>query len=161
MLNKARHSKGRRATGGWLAILAAGAFLWALDARIAYPSSAGIASAQGPALPAATSVLDGVFTEDQATQGEQEFAMTCAACHTLAEHTKRRFVGAWANRTLADWYEQVSSTMPEGAPSSLQPDAYVSVLAYFLRETGYPTGQQFLSAERQALEKIRIVPPPE
>ena len=53
----------------------------------------------------------------------------------------------------------VSVTMPDGDPGSLSPDEFASVLAFVLRETGYPAGDEELPADAAALEGIRIEPP--
>ena len=106
-----------------------------------------------------SSVVDGVFTRRQASRGEQQFQRTCASCHTPSEHTGRRFFGGWTGSTLGDWMGVVSVTMPDGDPGSLSPDEFASVLAFVLRETGYPAGDEELPADAAALEGIRIEPP--
>lgn len=106
------------------------------------------------------SVLDGVFTPSQATRGEQKFKQLCTACHTVREHAGRKFGAKWAETTLGDLFELISTTMPEGDPGSLQPEEYASILAFLLRERGYPEGQGELKADVPALKKIRIVPLP-
>ena len=107
-----------------------------------------------------SSVVDGVFTSRQASRGQQQFQQACASCHSPSEHTGTRFFGAWAESTLGDWFNLLSVTMPEGDPGSLSPDEYASVLAFLLRETGYPSGDQELPADVPSLKEIRIEPPP-
>lgn len=115
---------------------------------------------QEPADTPPTSVLDGVFTAEQAASGQEVFQKVCASCHTLAEHTGRKFQAKWSDATIGDMFDLVSSTMPDGNPGSLQPSEYASVIAYFLKETGYPQGKQPLPSESGALMKIRIEPLP-
>lgn len=110
---------------------------------------------------ATRSVVDGVFTSRQAARGEQQFQQTCAACHAPNEHTGRRFFGAWGGSTLGDWIGVVSVTMPESNPGSLSSEEFASVLAFFLRESGYPSGDRELPGDAEALKGIRIEPPPE
>lgn len=102
--------------------------------------------------------MDGVFTLSQASRGEQDFQRACAACHEVREQTGRKFSAKWSGKTLGDLFDIVSTTMPEGDPGSLKPEEYAGILAFFLRESGYPDGPQELPADVPALAKIRIAP---
>jgi mono/diheme cytochrome c family protein len=108
----------------------------------------------------AGSVLAGVFTTGQAARGQQTFQKTCAACHTVAEHSGKKFEERWAGSSVGDLFDVISNTMPDGDPGSLEPAEYASVIAFFLKETGYPEGKQELPAESAALMKVRIEPLP-
>jgi mono/diheme cytochrome c family protein len=108
--------------------------------------------------PSAGSVLDGVFTADQATRGQQTFQKVCAACHTVAEHSGKKFQERWADTSVGDLFDVISSTMPDGNPGSLEPTEYAGVIAFLLKETGYPEGKQELPADAAALKQLRIVP---
>ena len=116
-----------------------------------------VVSQDGRVVPAA-SVLDGVFTAGQATRGRQTFQRACSSCHAVADHTGRRFQGKWADSTLGEMFDFISTTMPDGNPGSLEPDDYASVIAFVLAESGYPKGEQELPSDRDALMKIRIEP---
>ena len=102
--------------------------------------------------------MDGVFTLSQASRGEQDFQRACAACHEVREQTGRKFSAKWSGKTLGDLFDIVSTTMPEGDPGSLEPEEYAGILAFFLRESGYPDGPQELPADVHSLSKIRIEP---
>lgn len=104
------------------------------------------------------SVLDGVFSPSQASRGQQEFQRACASCHGVNEHTGRKFAARWAGMTLGDLFEVVSYTMPEGDPGSLAPEAYTSILAFFLKESGYKGGETDLPSDLDSLKRIRIEP---
>jgi mono/diheme cytochrome c family protein len=105
-----------------------------------------------------SSIRDGVFTSDQAVRGAQRFERICSSCHTPNEMTGRKFAVKWEGMSLGELYEIVYSTMPASAPGSLTAEEYSSVLAFFLRESGYPEGQQELPADAAELKKIRIEP---
>ena len=113
---------------------------------------------QDTSVPLATSVLEGVFTSDQATRGQDTFRKICSACHTLAQHTGAKFAERWSGGTVGDLFDLMSNTMPDGTPGSLKPEEYAGVIAFFLRETGYPEGKQELPADTAALMKVRIEP---
>lgn len=110
----------------------------------------------------AQSVLDGVFTTDQASQGEQTFREACMACHATDEFSGVRFSFRWSGLTAGDVFEVVSTLMPEDDPGSLRPNEYASVVAYMLNLNGYPSGATPLPADLTALRKVRIeaVPAP-
>jgi mono/diheme cytochrome c family protein len=106
----------------------------------------------------AASVLDGVFTAGQVARGQRTFQGACVSCHTVAQQTGKRFQAKWSGTTLGDLFDLISSTMPEGGPGSLNPDEYASVIAFLLKETGYPEGKSDLPGESAALMKVRIEP---
>lgn len=114
--------------------------------------------AQDTASDAGGSVLDGVFTSTQASRGQAQFAQTCMSCHTVAQHTGPTFAVKWAGTTLNELFELMSTTMPEVAPGSLTPEQYASIVAFFLKESGYPEGKRELSSDPAALKKIRVEP---
>jgi len=139
------------------AMLIAG--VWLASTR---PVAASLAASHAPAQNVGSdgSALAGVFTADQATKGQETFQKTCAACHTVAEHTGRKFEERWTGSSVGDLFEFISSTMPDGNPGSLEPAEYASVVAYFLKETGYPEGKDELPSESEPLKKLKIEPLP-
>ena len=102
-------------------------------------------------------MLDGVFIH-AGLRGQAQFAQTCMSCHTVAQHTGPTFAVKWAGTTLNELFELMSATMPEVAPGSLTPEQYASIVAYFLKESGYPEGKRELSSDPAALKKIRVEP---
>jgi mono/diheme cytochrome c family protein len=104
------------------------------------------------------SVLAGVFTSAQASRGQVQFEQTCMGCHTVAEHTGRNFGAKWSGTTLNELFELISTTMPEVEPGSLTPEQYASIVAFFLRASGYPAGQRELPSDVAALKKVRVEP---
>ena len=108
---------------------------------------------------AAASVADGVFTSDQAERGKKQFQQTCAACHSVSEHTGKNFESKWSGSTVGDVFDLVSNTMPESDPGGLKPDEYASILAFFLSESGYKQGDKELPPDLESLKKIRIEAP--
>ncbi len=104
----------------------------------------------------AQSVLDGVFTVAQASDGEETFRQACMVCHATDEFTGVRFSFRWSGLTAGDVFEVVSTLMPEDDPGSLRPDEYASVVAYMLNLNGYPSGTTPLPADLTALRRVRI-----
>lgn len=119
---------------------------------------AGRASVQDAGSRPGGSVLEGVFTSAQASQGLKQFQQTCTACHDIAEHTGRKFETKWTGTNLNELFELISNTMPESDPGSLTPAEYSSIVAFFLKASGYPEGERELPADVEALKKIRVEP---
>lgn len=145
---------GRRGAAAFAVVIG----VWSSAGLSRGASSSLLTLTQNVGAPAAGSVLNGVYTGSQAARGEQTFQKMCMSCHTVAEHTGRKFGVIWAGKTMGDLFDIVSNTMPEADPGSLTPDEYAGILAFFLRASGYPEGQQELPSELSALMKLRIEP---
>jgi outer membrane protein assembly factor BamB len=102
------------------------------------------------------SAMDGVFTIAQASRGEQHFKQACESCHKVAEQTGTTFNAKWGSGTLADLFTAISKTMPQGRPGSLTADAYSSIVAFYLKESGFPAGTAELPADPDALTNVRV-----
>ena len=103
------------------------------------------------------SVMDGVFTFAQASQGQRTFETVCASCHDTGEFSGGRFQFTWVGQTTADLYETIATLMPEGDPGSLSPDEYAAVVAYLLRLNDYPPGLAPLPADEMVMQTVQIV----
>ena len=103
----------------------------------------------------AASVKDGVYLEAQAERGRQLMTNVCSECHTEDEFTNG-FMESWSGATVADLYDQLSSTMPEDNPGSLEPAEYAAALAYIFKLNGLPPGPRELASNLDTLQKILI-----
>ena len=106
------------------------------------------------------SVAGGVFTEAQASRGEQTFRQVCGACHDTGEFSGGRFRLTWVGQTAGDLFDTISTLMPEGDPGSLRPAEYAAVVAYLLQLNGYPAGEADLPTSVSALRSMEIVEAP-
>jgi mono/diheme cytochrome c family protein len=87
----------------------------------------------------------GVYTQQQAAQGESTYNSYCSGCHgqNLEGADGPTLTGAsfLANYpTAADLYAFISKQMPGDNPGSLKPDEYLNVLAFLLEKNGFPAG---------------------
>jgi hypothetical protein len=103
-------------------------------------ATASIATAQ----PSRT-VWDAVYTEAQAERGVMAFGQSCAGCHALAAQGKAPLVGdafwkSFAQKTVGDLLEFVSTYMPNGKPGSLDATTYTDIVALMLKSNGFPAG---------------------
>jgi mono/diheme cytochrome c family protein len=107
----------------------------------------------------ATSVWSGVYTNEQATAGEQIYFEQCASCHgdDLAGRERApalagtQFLEAWHGKTLQRLLERIEE-MPPGAPVSLT--QAVDVLAFLLYSAEMPSGTAGLPADRARLAEM-------
>ena len=105
-------------------------------------------------------VWDGVYTESQATRGMMSFGQSCSGCHALALEGKAPLVGepfwkSFAQKTVGDLLEFVSTNMPNGSPGSLSESTYRDIVALMLKSNGFPAGTTEL--RRDTVANVRIV----
>ena len=115
-----------------------------------------------------TSTASGVFTAEQAKNGESVFQARCAICHGADLHstepeapdlTEGAFRFGWNGKSVANRFEEIRGTMPYGNARSLDDQTYIDIVAYILQFNGIPSGSQKLEPDVPALEKIVIMVP--
>ena len=94
----------------------------------------------------AQTVLDKVYTEQQAQRGADEYQAHCAMCHEGDEPDAPSpkgpvFIERWREAPLDFLYTHISKNMPGNAPGSLKEDQYLDVLAYLLRREQISCGR--------------------
>ena len=97
-------------------------------------------------------VLDGVYTEAQAFRGESAYRLNCSLCHDNPAFSALQgglFMDTWREDEL-DTLLRSMQTMPPSTPGTLDPDAYVDILAYALWLNGFPYGADELEADETA-----------
>jgi mono/diheme cytochrome c family protein len=114
-------------------------------------------SGQAPQAPqAARTVLDGAYTDAQASRGENEYGNNCARCHgadldgggaapTL--HTLD-FLDRWREDHLATLFQFISTNMPQppgAGPGGLKQQQYLDIVAFLLQVNGLPSGSKELT----------------
>lgn len=135
--------------------------------------SAGIAAGVGLLLAAAaagaqsTDAMAGVYTAEQAARGQVLYRQHCTYCHhddLLGGEDLRvvppalvgiAFSEKWVGKTVADFYQVVSATMP-WERTKLTPPVYADLVSYILKENGYPAGAAELPPDTARLAGIRI-----
>jgi S-disulfanyl-L-cysteine oxidoreductase SoxD len=114
------------------------------------------------------STSSGVFTAEQAKNGERVFQAQCAPCHGADLHsvcpeapdlTEGAFKYGWQDKTIAYRFQQIRSQMPPGQARSLDDQTYLDIIAYILQFNGIPAGTQKLVPDDAALEQIVITVP--
>lgn len=100
---------------------------------------------------AGRTVLDGVYTEAQATRGENEYGMNCARCHEGADVdgpplTGDPFIDRWREDSLASLFTFIRTKMPRDTPGKLTEASYRDILAFLLHANENPAGSTELTA---------------
>jgi mono/diheme cytochrome c family protein len=106
-------------------------------------------------------VWDGVYTEAQAARGMMAFGQSCAGCHALAAQGKAPLVGdafwkSFAQKSVGDVLEFVSTYMPNSNPASLTEPTYRDIVALMLKSNGFPAGTAELGPD--TIAGVQIVP---
>jgi mono/diheme cytochrome c family protein len=120
------------------------------------------AGAQG-----ATSVNDGVYTQEQAAKGKALYTDTCAACHgdnlegsgPMPPLAGKDFLANWQGKTVGDLYEKTQTSMPATAPGTLTPEQTANLMAYMLSVGKYPAGGTVLPDKLDDLKTISLDAP--
>jgi len=113
---------------------------------------------------AGRSVWDGVYTQDQAKQGQAAYNESCSSCHgdTLMGGESApalaggEFLSNWNGLTLGDLFERIRTTMPQNRPGSLSREKDTLILAYMLSVSQFPAGTTALPQQTEVLKEIRI-----
>jgi len=124
--------------------------------------SAVAAAAQNPIPP----IERGVYTQTQAERGKSSYATHCAECHGADLEGTSFGDGVpplkrddfMTGKNLQNVFDKVKRAMPFNAPGTLPDGVYLDVIAYVLRENGYPAGGQELVPNADLLKGIVIVP---
>ncbi len=103
------------------------------------------------------SVVDGVYTSEQARRGQEQFEAHCESCHRrdlggIAGPALKgdRFLDQWREFPLDVLLNDMATQMPLRAPGSLPADKYVDITAYLLEANGLPTGGRELTKDLAA-----------
>ncbi|MDE1923249.1 MAG: c-type cytochrome [Gammaproteobacteria bacterium] len=109
-----------------------------------------------------------LYTEAQATQGALAYAQNCAMCHgPLLDGQEGGYSGPalkgadFADPSydfhVSDIFNFVAKLMPAATPGSLNPEQDVEIMAFLLKENGYPAGNQALTYGEASASKVPIL----
>ncbi|MEQ8486397.1 MAG: hypothetical protein RIB46_18710 [Pseudomonadales bacterium] len=98
---------------------------------------------------------DGVYTAEQARQGEQVHQKYCANCHHVSYY-QGPFLIAWQNQPVASLFDLIQMKMPQDRPGALKPREYAAFLAYLFEMNDLPAGETRLGSKREEMQDILI-----
>ena len=127
----------------------------------------GVAKAQE----ATRTVWDGVYSAAQAELGKHRYSGPCGSCHgralegghifgsrmrTAPALRGETFLSHWIGHSVDELFDQISRYMPLDHPASLSDEANTSILAFIMRENGFPPGSRDLPADTAVMATIQI-----
>src|SRR5262249_38783945 len=95
-------------------------------------------------------VLDGVYTMQQAVRGQDDYRDYCVTCHEGNDQDGPElkgpaFVDRWRGDRLNALFTQISTNMPGNRPGGLSERTYVDIWAFLLVVIGVPAGSRELT----------------
>lgn len=106
--------------------------------------------AQDTASAEATAAIAAWYTNDQADFGQRAYNSSCVACHGDA------MLGIFSEyETAAKFLGFISGSMPAENPGSLPTEDYLAIVAYLMRDMGFPAGDTPLPNNRDILLEIQ------
>jgi hypothetical protein len=105
-------------------------------------------------------VLDGVYTAEQAVRGQGAYQTYCMGCHEGTEQDGpdlkgAGFVDRWREDKLNVLFTQIKTNMPGNRPGSLEESTYIDILAFLLSANGLPTGNKELTGD--VMKSVQLV----
>ena len=95
------------------------------------------------------SIADRVYSDAQATRGQQLYQKQCVTCHGSALEgvvgpplAGDGFLSVWSTRSLADLVAKIEQTMPPEQPGSVSRPQAIDLTAYVLRAGKFPPGDR-------------------
>jgi len=93
-------------------------------------------------------ILDGVYTEEQAARGQRVYENLCSRCHggedfgpvRASDLTSPDFIDNWREYDLGFMYSMILEDMPPDGGAKPLPEQIVDVIPYILHWNEYPTG---------------------
>lgn len=82
-------------------------------------------------------ILQGVFTAEQSQSGKDTFTSICRNCHIPRDFRTIFKQSDETEALLNDYYDLISTTMPQDSPGSLSEEMYLDVMAYLLSLNGF------------------------
>jgi len=110
------------------------------------------------------SVLDGVYTVEQAKRGADTYAARCAMCHggdmqggpEAPALAGAEFLFTWGGKPAGTLYNFIRAGMPPNEQGSLSGQRCADILAAIFTKNGFPAGQTELPADPAALADLPI-----
>ena len=117
---------------------------------------------------AQASIWDGIYTEEQARRGRRAYLRDCKECHgedlrggeTAAGLVGKELIEFWSEVSVGDVLADIRDTMPEERPGELGDRVYADILAYLFQANKFPSGEEELDSDVDALLDIDITPTP-
>jgi mono/diheme cytochrome c family protein len=112
----------------------------------------------------ASSTWSGVYTEAQAKLGQEAYTKACAECHGqdlggdgYAPGLKGPdFMTNWNGLSVGELFDRIRVSMPPSNPNQVSAKEKTDIIAYLLKEAGFPAGKTDLPAAADAMKQIKF-----
>ena len=101
------------------------------------------------------SVWDGVYSEEQAARGKDEYEYNCGNCHIhdlsgdsikdVPALAGPDFMAKWAGKSVKELLDYMATNMPQDSRGTLGGKTYADVTAYVLKVNAFPAGADALA----------------
>lgn len=113
---------------------------------------------------AVKSIWDGVYSDAQATRGQEIYLEECAGCHLESLGgadmapglVGDAFQKQWIDLTVGDLFERIRISMPQDSPAHLSRQAYIDIVAHILKANNFQAGNSDLSHDLAMLKQVKI-----
>ena len=110
------------------------------------------------------SVVDGVYSEAQATRGAGEYTKDCSSCHGEGLEgdgfapglAGSEFLSNWNGTSVGDLFDRIRVSMPPSSPGSVSPQAKADIVAHLLKANKYLAGEAELASDAETLKQIKL-----
>lgn len=110
------------------------------------------------------SVWDSVFTDAQTVRGDSLYKAVCVKCHgpDLAgtpdgnSLTGADFAASWDGLTIDQIYSKIRDEMPPDSPKTIPRELVPDVMAFILKNNGFPAGKNPLPDDLEKLKTIKF-----
>jgi mono/diheme cytochrome c family protein len=99
------------------------------------------------------SITGGVYSDAQATRGQQLYEKQCVTCHGASLEgvvgpplAGDGFLSVWSARSVGDLIDKIAQTMPPDQPTSLSRPQVIDLAAFILRSGKFPAGPSELGS---------------
>jgi mono/diheme cytochrome c family protein len=126
------------------------------DAR-AVMAAAALAAAAASVLYAQDkkSVWDGVYSDEQASRGKEEYEYNCGNCHIhdltgdsikdVPALAGPDFMAKWSGKSVKELLDYMAANMPQDSRGTLGAKTYADIAAYVLKVNMFPAGADALA----------------
>jgi len=116
---------------------------------------------------ATNTVWEGVYTEEQASRGQESYKKTCGHCHRDDLGGGGSEIGApalrgpiftirWRDQPVSELFLTIGTTMPQNAPDTLTPQAVIDIVGFLLTANEMPAGKTELLPQIEKLRNISV-----
>lgn len=138
--------------------------IWNKLGMIVLPAAWLMLVTAGPEAAQTKSVVDGVYTEAQASRGDAAYKKDCSSCHGdglggdgfAPGLAGSEFLSNWNGTTVGDLFDRVRISMPPSNPGAVSAQTKADIIAHVLKANKFPAGATELTGSADALKDIKM-----